>query len=74
MGYQSCIVVIYPIHWRGINHKAKKKKKAKKQNPKNKYMAVTKPAYRIVGLQERKVGGKKRNQSKIRNPKQKRWL
>lgn len=37
-------------------------------------MAITKPAYRIVGLQERKVGGKKRNQSKIRNPKQKRWL
>lgn len=23
-------------------------------------MAITKPAYRIVGLQERKVGGKKK--------------
>lgn len=27
---------------------------------KPKYMAITKPVYRIVGLQEKKVGGKKK--------------
>lgn len=42
-----------PNSLRGINH----------TESKNKYMARTKPAYRSVGLQERKVGGKKKNQS-----------
>lgn len=34
---------------------------ALRKEKQNQCMAVTKPAYRIVGLQERKAGGKNRN-------------
>lgn len=37
-------------------------------------MAITKPAYRILAYKKGKLEVGKRNQSKIRNPKQKRWL
>lgn len=54
--------VIILITLGGINH----------QGGGGKYMAITKPAYRIVGLQQKKV--RKRNHSKMCNLKLNRWL